>query len=198
LDSFVVGRIQRIYAALGATVEGDLAAFPLIVEDDDESVLLSQDFLGGLSDAQLSNLVHSLIDNIASLNDHARRAYKRAGIDQSKVDDIAKSHVLLVISDLWNNDKHGYPPRNGGNSGLLPQITDVKRILRMTTAGEAGSVTAVTFGRDGMKTTGDGSAEVIVTAEVVDGAGAPIGDLHDLCAKGLKLWEDGLKALRLL
>ena len=198
MDGPVVERIQRIYAALGETVEGDLAAIPPVVEIEEGTVTVWQDFTGGLSEPQLSNLLQSLIYNIASLKDHARKACKRLGIDLIHIDEITKNQTLLIIFDLSNSDKHGYPPRDGGHSGRSPQVKKAERYLRMTTSGEPGSVTTVTVGPGGMKSTGDGSADVTITADVVDANGLKIGDAHELCVEALGVWETGLTELGLL
>ena len=51
----LVERLHRIYAALDDAVEGDLAQFPPKVIADEKRFSVYQDFLGGLSDAQISN-----------------------------------------------------------------------------------------------------------------------------------------------
>lgn len=198
MDSALVERLQRIYSALGGTVEGDMAKLPPVVLMTDNAVLVWQDFTGGLSVAQLTNLAYSLIHNIASLKDHARRVLKTAGIDPEKSEEIGNVSTLRIIADLSNNDKHGYPPRNGGNSGLSPHLGQVTRILRMVTGGEAGSVTALTFGPTGMVLSGDGTIEAIITADVLDAEESRIGDLHELCVEGLQLWENGLTGIGIL
>ncbi len=198
MNGAVSERVKRIYAALGETVEGDLTAIPPIVDLDEGGIRVWQDFTDGLSDAELENLLYSLIYNIAHLKDHARRACKNLKIDPGQVDAIVRDESLRIVTDLSNNDKHGYPPRDGGHSGKSPQIKKTERYLRMTTSGEPGSVTTVTYCPGGMKSTGDGSADVIITADVVDADDVKIGDAHELCVKALKVWESALKELGLL
>ena len=91
--------------------------------------------------------------------------------------------------DLSNNDKHGYPPREGGRSRRSPKLANPRRILRMATGGEKGSVVAMTLAPDGTpQVSGTGSAKAIVTGEVVDDKGVHIGDLYDLASRAVEDW----------
>ena len=197
----VLDRLHRIYAAVSATVEGDLSRFPPKVVSNERGVAMYQDFLGGLNAAQLSNLAHSVIHNIANFQYHLRRWAANNGHDPKAVDQVlGKSAPLQLLKDLSNNDKHGYPPRNGGHSGRTPKLKDVTRVLRLTTGTGAGSGIAVYFTPQGPKQVasgGSGSA-VVITGQVVDGSGSRLGDLHDIEDEALKVWEQELHNLGLL
>jgi hypothetical protein len=197
----VLDRLQRIYAAVGATVEGDLSKFPPKIVSDERGFSLYQDFLGGLNPAQLSNLAHDVIHNIANLQDHFRRWAPNNGHDPKLVDQaVSNSFPLRVIKDLSNNDKHGYPPRGGGHSGKAPKLVDVKRSLEVTSGTEAGSGIAVILTSQGPQvvTSGGGRATVVITGTVVDGRGATLGNLHDFAAEALRVWEHELQNLGVL
>lgn len=198
MDSPVVDKIQRIYAALGQTVTGDLATVPALIEEKADGLAVWQDFTGGLNQAQLSNLLHSLIHNIVNLRDHARKECKAQGIDPSSTDNVSKEEAFLVLTDLSNNDKHGYPPRDGGRTGKSPQILKVDRILRMTTSSEAGSASTLVFGSDGFELSGKGDARVIITADVLKADGVKMGDAHEICVTALDHWEGRLRELGLI
>jgi hypothetical protein len=193
----VLERLHRIYAALDGFVEGDLSKFPPKVLADERGFAMYQDFLGGLSPAQLSNLAHSVIHNVANLQNHVRRWAAKNGKDPNRIDQTGSgSAALQIIKDLSNNDKHGYPPRNGGHSGKVPKLVEVRRVLRLTTAAEAGSSVAVILTPAGPKQlSGTGSTAVIVTGQVVDPSGAVIGDLYSLALEALKAWEQELNVL---
>jgi len=76
---------------------------------------------------------------------------------------------------------------------------EIKRTLRLTTSAEPGSSVTVVFTRGGPKqVSGSGSTSVVVTGQIVDSAGANIGDLYDLQIEALKAWEEELKELRIL
>lgn len=198
MDGSVIKRVQRIYAALDQTATGELASVLPLVQKDSEGVVVRQDFTGGLSKPELSNLLHSLLHNIVNLKDHARKACRKAGIDPGSIDDVVDSESFLLLTDLSNNDKHGYPPRDGGHSGKSPQILKVDRILRVTTTGEAGSVTVLSFGSGGLDQSGHGSSQVVITADILDSDGNKVGDVFEACVDALELWETRLKELDLL
>ena len=150
-----------------------------------------QDFSGGLPAESLSNLAHSLIHNIANLADHLKKWARKNEKDKNLVDDAIKSSFeLQVLLDLSNNDKHGYPPRDGGHSGRAPRLLNPRRVMRLTTGAGKGSAVMMTLARDGQPVIrGSGSGKAIVSGEVVDGDGEPIGDLYDIAATGLADWE---------
>jgi len=191
----LVERLHRIYAAVNETVEGDLAKFPPKVISDEKGFLIYQDFLGGLSNPQISNLAYGLAHNIANLHDHLKRWARRNGHDPKRVDHaFENSEDLKVLKDLSNNDKHGYPPR-GGHSGKSPQLVDLSRIFRASTQAKPGSFVGITLTSSGPKQIGDGTSLVIITGKIVDGNGAVVGDFRDVCLKAIAAWELELKAL---
>jgi len=221
----VLARLSRIYAAIEATLEGDLTNFlPQIVQNE-AHFAMHQDFVGGLTPAELSNLAHSVIHNVASLRDHLRGWARESGHDLSRIDETIKScPPLQIIMDLWDNDKHGGSRRDGGYSGKAPKIEKVERVLRLATGAgsaldvaavstrgsarpsvsmtgpaESGSSVAVSFTPQGPRqVSGSGSAHVIVTGQVVDARGTVIGDLYDLEVEALKVWEQVLKDFGIL
>ena len=82
----LLDRLHRIHAAVDATIEGDLAKFPPTVVSDERGFKMYQDFLGGLTDAQITNLAHGLIHNIANVPDHLRRWCQKNGHDPKRID----------------------------------------------------------------------------------------------------------------
>lgn len=161
-------------------------------------IAIFQDFSGGLSAADLSNLAHTVIHNIANLHDHLRRWAVRNGHDKTTVDSVLDgSDALKLIKDLSNNDKHGYPPRDGGHSTCAPRLLNIRREMRLTTKPEAGSSVAMTLGPGGVpKISGTGTACAIITADVVDEAGNPRGDLFSIAKKAVETWEGLLSQLQ--
>ncbi|MBA5872237.1 MAG: hypothetical protein GDA68_19900 [Nitrospira sp. CR2.1] len=188
----LLDRLHRCYAAIDAAVEGDLSKFPPKIIAGEKQFGLYQDFLDGLTEPQISNLAHTLIHNIANLRDHLRRWAGKNGLDQKDIErTIAGCAALQMIIDLSNNDKHGYPSRDGGHSKRSPKLLDVKRVLRMSAGPVAGLGIAIVFMPTGPKqiASGGGFSQVLVTGSVVDGSGAPLGDLYELGIEALKAWE---------
>jgi hypothetical protein len=196
-DADLLQRIQRIYAAVQTAEEADLSRLPARVLRSGRFLSMYQDFSGSLRDEEIVNLAYSVIHNIANLCDHARRWAKRSGKDPAIIDEaVEASFALLVITDLSSNDKHGYPPRDGGRSRRSPKLVNTRRILRIATGAEKGSAVAVTFAPDGTpQVSGSGSAKAIVTGEVVDDKGVHIGDLYDLANRAVEDWARVLEQL---
>jgi hypothetical protein len=198
----VISRLQRIYAAVDAIVEGDLTKFAPTVFQDDQRFAVLHEFSGGLTPAEIENLAQSVIANIASLHDHLRGWTRRNGHDPNRISDVlATSLPLRIIYDLWNNDKHGIPTRPGalGRSEKAPRLIEIRRTLRLTTGPVTGSAVAMTFSPLGpIQVAGTGSAQVVITGQVVDAQGSIIGDLYDLEIAALEAWECELTSLGVL
>jgi hypothetical protein len=190
-NSAICQRISRIYAAIGAIEEADPHKLNATVIQTGNVKAVFQDFRGGFSDDELSNQAHSVIHNIANLRDHLRRWAGQNGRDKAKVDQtIDNSLDLQIVQDLSNNDKHGYPPRDGGRSGKCPQLIEINRVMRLQIQAKKGSMIAMTIGAGGVpKFIGDGSAKAVVTGEVVDNAKNRIGDLYEIANKAVEAWE---------
>jgi len=191
MDDELIQRIRRIYAAIGATEETDLGKLKATVVRTRNVVFVHQDFRGALDNEELSNLAHSLIHNIANLGDHLRKWAAHNGQDKNQVDEaVSRSLPLRIIKDLSNNDKHGYPPRDGGRSEKCPRLVDINRVLELTTKPEAGSAICVTLSHSGTpQATGSGSAKAIITGEIVDKDNNRIDDLHHVAAEAVEAWE---------
>ncbi len=191
MDDAILQRINRIYAAIGAIEEDDPKKLKATVIQTDKIKAVFQDFRGGFSDDDLSNQAHSVIHNIANLRDHLRRWASHNGHDKTKVDQAVDNCLeLQIIKDLSNNDKHGYPPRNGGHSGTCPQLVEINRPMRLQTQAEKGSMVGMTLGAGGVpRFIGDGTAKAVVTGDVVDNDNNRIGDLYDIANKAVEAWE---------
>lgn len=191
MDDAILQRIRRIYAAIGSIEEDDPQKLKATVIQTDKIKAVFQDFRGGFSDDDLSNQAHSVIHNIANLRDHLRRWASHNDQDKNKVDKaVDNCPELQIIKDLSNNDKHGYPPRDGGHSGKCPQLIEINRVMRLQTQAKNGSMIAMTVGAGGVPTfIGDGTAKAVVTGDVVDNDGNRIGDLYGIANKAVEAWE---------
>jgi hypothetical protein len=186
----ILQRISRVYAAIDDIEEDDPNKLrATVVKTDKFRVVL--DFLKGFSDEDLSNYAHMVIHNIANLRDHLRKWAAHNGHDATKVDHTFKNSLdLKIITDLSDNDKHGYPPRNGGESQKCPQLVNITRIMELKTQAKKGATMAMTLGTDGVpKFFGDGTAKAIITGDVVDNNNNCIGDLHEIATKAVEAWE---------
>ena len=150
-----------------------------------------QDFRRGFSDEKLSNYAYSVIHNIANLCNHLRKWAAHNGEDKGMVDKvIGQSLELQIIKDLSNNDRHGYPPRNGGHSGKCPKLDKINRVMRLATKAKAGSTIGMTLGTDGIpRFFGDGNAKAVITGNVLDKDNNRIGDLYEIETKAVEALE---------
>lgn len=189
-------RINRIFAAVGAVQETDISKFKPKVIKDGHRVGFYQDWMAELNDADVANFAISLINNIASLEYHLKKWADRNGQDKTIVEKaFANTQELKIIHDLWNNEKHGYPPRKPSKSGLCPRVDKFNRILQMTTKPEKGSSMRLTFNMQGIpQIKGSGTAKVIITGDILDKDGNKIGDFHNTAMKALEAWEKVLAA----
>jgi hypothetical protein len=187
-------RIRRMYAAVEAVEEADISKFLPQVINDGHRIGFYQDWSGGLNDADLANFANSLIQNIASLEYHLKKWADHNGRDKTKVDAAFKSSLALkIIHDLWNNDKHGYPPRNGGHSGKSPKLGEVRRFVRLTTKAEKDSYVCMTVNVQGVsQISGSGTAKVIISGDILDRDANNIGDFHKTALEAVEAWESVL------
>ncbi len=191
MDYAMLERISRIYAAIGAIEEDDPNKLKATVIQTDNIRGVFQDFRGDFTDDDLANQAHIVIHNIANLRDHLRRWAAQNGHDKTKVDQaVDNSFELQIVQDLSNNDKHGYPPRDGGHSGRSPKLSEIERVMRLQTQPRPGSTIAMTIGAGGVpRFIGDGTAKAIITGTVVDQNNNRIGDLYDIARKAVEAWE---------
>jgi len=187
-------RVKRLYAAIKATEETDFSKLLPKVINDGHRKGFSQDWSGGLSEEEITNIAHSLIGNIAHFDAHLKKWADQNGQDKTKVDNVFNSSLALrIIKDLSNYEKHAYPLRDGGHSGKSPRVNEFRRIMQMTPKPEKGSFVALTFTPQGLpKVLGDGKAKVIVSGDILDKDGNNIGDFHKTALEAIEAWESVL------
>jgi len=184
-------RIHRIYSSIKAVEETDPNKLKATVITTGKCIGVFQDFRGGLNDADLSNLAHTLIYNIAHLKNYLIQWAKDNGHDETKVDQtVANSLDLQIIIDLSNRDKHVGPRRDGGESKKRPHLVDINRVMQLKPQSKKGSSVGMTLSAGGIpKFPGDGTAKAIITGEVVDNKNNRIGALHKIATKAVEAWE---------
>ena len=198
----LLNRLSRIYAAIDSVFEDDLTKFPPTVVEDENRVVIRQDFKGGLSDAEIENLAQSVIANIASFRNHLRIWAARNDHDRNRVDQaFSESLALQVITDLWNAFNHSGPPRNRGYSAKAPRLLEVNRVFRFS--GGDGPRSVVVLSSPGalpptMSVSSSGSTGIVITGKVVGSDGAFIGDLHKLEVEAIEAWEQVLGEFEIL
>ena len=196
----IFARVNRIYAAVDATVEADLSLFPPNVINDAGFFGIFQEFSGGLNTHQIENLAHSLIHNIANFRDHLRRFARSQGADVESTSSILDdSSAVQLIKDLSNNDKHGYSSRKGDSrSARSPRLIEVSRGMRLSTGPDKGSRVSLTLGTAGpiVRSSGGGGANVVITGAIVAEDGERIGELSRIALEAVDACEIALSSVR--
>ena len=199
MDDDLLARIRRLYASIESLEESNLDRLPATRIQTEATIGFLQDFRGGMTDEELSNLIHSVVYNVANLRNHVKAWAKRTRGDASRVDELfSSSSSIRILADLANNDRHPYPPRGGGHSGKAPRVSNLNRVLRLSTRPAVGSRVGITLGPDGSpRIVGDGTAQAVITADVVDRDGVRLGELSQFVAEAIEGWEQLFRAFGL-
>lgn len=190
-------RIRRMYAAVAAGTDDNISGIkPTAEHRTARSYGAHYDFSNGASAEELENDAHTMIYNVAHFKDHARKWLRSVGKDPQIVEDVVtSSEALGVLIDLSNFDKHAGAPRDGGYTRREPRLVAIKRHLRLSTQGGTKSAVSVVFSRSKPpQKHGDGRAAVVLSGEVIDKGGRPIGFLDKLVEDAVTDWERFLTA----
>lgn len=181
-------RLQRMYSATDATFDDNLNNFRAQIWKSPKGVLMQSDFNGGMSVSEMENSLQTLISLVASLEYHLRRWASKNGRDPNRVSWFYEnSEPLKIVHDLWNNDKHGYPPSHGRDrTGRKPRLVHVRRSMRLKTRAEKGSWCTLQLAANGVPiASGDGSTGVVTTGDVLDGYDSTMGDAREILEKSV-------------
>jgi hypothetical protein len=191
-------RIRRLFTAIKGTYEPVLTKFPAHIRATHNTVCVFQDFSGGMPESEMENAVQNLIALVASLEYHLQKWAAKNGRNPDRVRwTFETSEPLKVIHDLWNNEKHGYPPPRGRDrTGRKPRLTHVRRRMQLKTRAQKGSWCQIQMAANGMPVaSGDGAAGVIISGDVVDDHEATMGDIHDVLQQSIGECEKLLENL---
>ncbi|HYH86497.1 MAG TPA: hypothetical protein VEX60_13680 [Pyrinomonadaceae bacterium] len=191
MDDQLINRIKRIYAAIQQVEETDFSKLEATTGSIGDLKTVGVNFRGGISDEQINNLAYTAIHNVAYLRDHLKKWAKVSGANAETVEEtIRNSQPLKIIIDLAESDKHGYPSRNGGLSGLNPKILKVERFMQ----GKSGSWVGISFALDGTPTV-QGEGAIVISGTVVDADENHLGDLQEILRDAVASWEGLLGAM---
>lgn len=170
----------------------NLAAVQPQIGFTDQAFYVAIDFGGSVSDVELANSVSLFIANIACLKDHLKAWCKMHDVPFNGDKLIDSNRDVGLIHDLWNRDKHFDLDRS--RTGLFPELRNIARMARLSTKADAGSWIAISLDpRTGqLRRHGDGTAEVVIDADVVDSKGIRLGGLIDISERAIAEWEAAL------
>jgi hypothetical protein len=184
-------KCEQALTALGQLAEKDFSKAIVRREETHFRRSFFVSFSDGVSQSELQNSVTLLVANIASLKDHLKKWCNANGSNFNAETVLNTCREAALIHDLWNSDKHGGLDR-APRSGVTPQITDLRKALRLTSGTTAGSGAFFTMdprtGEMQVGGTGGGSATHTVTARIVDEHGNHLGELEDICKAALDAW----------
>lgn len=194
----ILFRVRCIHKAMGALKDSDVSKFPMKVEQDATKV---QFVFEGLSKEDKFNAMYVAIDNVAKLYEHVKKWATLNDQDVGKVKEVFDNTLALrIVYDIHNLDKHPYPDRKGGTSGLSPRMGEIIQPFVLGGApakpGEPPKRTwaAVTLGPKGVQAHGTGSVALVLDADVMDGSGRRIGSMRKYLSEAVTAWEDFLKS----
>lgn len=95
----VIGKIQRMYAAVGAATESDLSSFPPMIQLTKNSITMRQDFNQNQSRPELDNKAFLVIRSIADMKDHLRAAARRIQREPDEVEEAINASLPLQLHD---------------------------------------------------------------------------------------------------
>jgi hypothetical protein len=191
--SQLAAKIERLRAAIHVAEERDVTRVKVKVTEASDRIEMHHDFRAGLSDPQIQNLAWQIVRSIADLKDHIRAwavANKKAKEDVDRA--LHGSQELAIIMDLANYDKHGGHDRQGGQwSGTWPELKNVRRGLRITTAAAPGAMAGIQLLPNGdIQTFGDTAITVLGEIEIQDGRKLDFGYVQQ---RAIETWEDLLR-----
>jgi hypothetical protein len=185
-------KVREMYAALDALGTPDLSVIKAKVQS--EPVFVQFAFTTCADPIELANAASLLVANIASLKDHLKLWCKHHGTPFLGDQLINSNRSVALVHDLWNVDKHmelERPPR----SGHRPKLQDLRTTLR--TVCPPGAEAYMTFdltGKLATVTSGGGSVEITLVAEIVDADdGSTLGHFTTVCEQAAEAWERELR-----
>lgn len=188
-------RFARIHAAMGDVTGLNLAVAPPYVFQNERRRGVFQDWSGGRSQAHMEKDANSVIAEFMGLRDRAEQWLRANGHRTVDVRAFMRAHrAVALIWDLGNTDKHGRLDHKP-YSGFKPRLVNVKRVAQLKTQAKKGSWVQYQMGPGGQPIiSGDGTASLVLTGDVLDENGQKLGELHSIIEQALSEWEAFLGA----
>lgn len=189
-------KLRQMHAALGNLSTSDLASIKPEITRSGSHFYTAVDFNQNSDAIALANAASLVVANIASLKDHLKAWCKKQGAPFEGDKLIDGNRSVALVHDLWNVDKHAQlnsPPR----SGHTPRLTSLATALSISAGNEAGSSAFYSMdprtGKVTTGTTGGGTVELALVAQIVDDKGAILADFTQVCKEAAEAWSVALK-----
>lgn len=191
-------KIRQMHAALAGLATEDLSSIKPQSGEADGYFYTKLDFNQDADEIALANAVSLLVTNIASMKDHLKVWCNRQGVAFHGDALINSNQAVALIHDLWNIDKHAElnkPPR----SGHTPKLQGLRKNLSLSTGTSAGDRAFFSMdprtGKITTGTSGGGSVQLAIVAQIVDENGNVLGDFTNVCTQAVDEWAKALFAV---
>lgn len=174
----IKSRIDRVYAAIG---EVHIIDWEKEVKWNGNSNHFNIVF-GPKDQNENANKILSVISVLANLKDNLKNRMTVKGLDKKLVEnEIDNSIYLQLVTDIDNQDKHGYPLTKTKRSGLDPLITNIDSGLEMRPNMSSGEDMGIELDfMSGRVFTPGFSSKIVINADITDRAGSKICTLDVL------------------
>lgn len=194
-------KLRQMHAAVAGLGNSDLSGVQSEITHGDGYVYTKVDFNQNSDSIALANAVSLLVANIASLKDHLKAWCKKQSIPFHGDTLINTNRSVALIHDLWNIDKHAEltsPPR----SGTTPKLHGICTALNISAGTEAGGMAYYSMdpltGKMTTDTSGGGTVELVLVAEITDQFGRNLGDFSQVCAEAAEAWSRAFRSAGVL
>jgi hypothetical protein len=187
-------RLKALAVATNASVVQDYSKVPAHGSVDEQRIVfMSRVPVQELTPVEAKLRVVLALDMIYSVKDNLKALVRGQGTKDQIVEDFVKtSFPLQVTIDLHNAHKHGgYPQGYRGHSKRAPQLTNVRKTLRLSSGPVAHSGASITLTSAGPMAgmQRSGSVAIVIAGTISDDAGGQIGDITDFLDKATADWE---------
>ena len=190
-------KIRQMHAALAGLTVGDVSTIRSQIISAERCVYAMVDFNQNSDPIALANAASLLIANIASIKDHLKSWCKKQNV-QFQGDALFNSNMAVaLVHDLWNTDKHA-ELSSRPRSGHKPRLKNLRTALRISAGTAPGAFALFQMdprtGQPTTSTSGGGSVQLALVAEVVDESGNELGDFTLICTQAVEAWSNALSA----
>ena len=191
-------KIRQMHAALAGLATDDLSTIKPQLGEADGCYYTKVDFNQDSDAIALANAASLLIANIASMKDHLKFWCNKQNVEFHGDTLINSNQAVALIHDLWNIDKHAElkkPPR----SGHTPKLQGLRKNLSLSTGTTAGDGAFFSMdphtGKITTGTSGGGSVQLALVAQIVDENGNVLGDFSSICTQAVDEWAKALSSV---
>lgn len=158
-------RLKRTLSSLNGRFDDEIAVYISHGQNENENYFSIT--IGNDDEETIINKIFIILYNLSSLKDHLKNFLKNKNINPQIIEDeINNTFHLQVLTDIVNQEKHGYPLKKSNRSNKNPIIKHAMQMLNLTSNSELGSNAGLSFNENGLNIVGDSKMEL--TAMIFD------------------------------